>query len=292
MSLTRWRETGGEFRFGEHRIFVRDAGGGDEALLLLHGFPTASWDFEAMWPELTKRFARVVTLDLLGFGFSDRPRGYRYSVLEQADLVAAVLAARGIRRVHLLAHDYGVHVAQELLVRAQADAAPAGVPQVLSAMLLSAPLFPEACHPSLLKRLLLGPLAPLYLRLIGPRRFGHSFSALFGAQTRPGMIELHDYWTLIGQRRGQHALGALYRFVAERRAHRSRWLHALAEARIPLRLVVGGDDAVAGREMAERFRRRFAGAEGVVLEGIGHFPHVEAPDRTLGALLAFHAAFD
>src|SRR3546814_14690934 len=79
MSLTRWRETGSEFQFREHRSFVRDAGDGDQALLLLHGFPTASWDFEPMWPGLTKCFARVVTLDFPGCGFSDKPRHYRRS---------------------------------------------------------------------------------------------------------------------------------------------------------------------------------------------------------------------
>src|SRR3546814_9520034 len=110
MSLTRWRETGGEFQFREHRIFVRDAGDGDQALLLLHGFPTASWDFEPMWPGLTTCFARVVTLDFPGCGFSDKPRHSRYSVQEQADLVTAGLGARGIRHVHVEAHGDGVHV--------------------------------------------------------------------------------------------------------------------------------------------------------------------------------------
>lgn len=288
MSLTRWRETGGEFQFGEHRIFVRDAGEGDEALLLLHGFPTGSWDFEAMWPGLTRRFARVVTLDLLGFGFSDKPPAYRYSVMEQTDLVVAMLAARGIHRVHVLAHDYGVHVVQELLARAQQDAGGTEAPQILSAMLLSAPLFPEAYHPPLLKRLLLGPLAPLYLGFIGQRRFGRAFSTLFGAQTRPGMIELQDYWTLIGQRRGKQALRSLYRFVAERRAYRARWLQALTDTGIPLRLIVGAEDRVAGPDMAGCYRQRIAGADIVVLDGIGHYPHVEAPDRTLRSLIQFH----
>src|SRR3546814_6584517 len=137
----------------------------------------------------------------------------------QADLVTAVLGARGIRHVHVVAHGDGVHVVGELLARAQEEGAQADVPQVLSAMLLSAPLFFESAH-SLSKRLLFGSLAPLYWQLTGPRGFGRTFSSLFGAQTRPGMIELHDYWTLIGQQRGKLAVSALYRFGAEiGRAH-------------------------------------------------------------------------
>jgi pimeloyl-ACP methyl ester carboxylesterase len=288
MSLTRWRETGGEFRFDGHRIFIRDAGAGDEALLLLHGFPTASWDFEAMWPGLTRRFARTVTLDLLGFGFSDKPPRHRYSVHEQADLVESLIASLGIRRVHLLAHDYGALVAQELLARMQERGAAAA--QLASCVLLNAALFPEVYHPPLMQRLLLGPLAPLYLRLAGPRRFARVFSPLFGAQTQPGMIELHDYWTLIGQQRGTRALAALFRFVEERRRQRVRWRQALTGTRMPMRLICGGDDPVAGRETAERYRQLIEHADVVMLDGIGHFPHVEAPDRTLRAFVAFHDA--
>src|SRR3546814_3442026 len=82
-----------------------------------------------MWPGLTKCFARVVTLDFPGCGFSDKPRHYRYSVQEQADLVTAVLGARGIRHVHVVAHGDGVHVVGELLARAQEEGAQADVPQ-------------------------------------------------------------------------------------------------------------------------------------------------------------------
>src|SRR3546814_10233095 len=95
----------------------------------------------------------------------------------QADLVTAVLGARGIRHVHVVAHGDGVHVVGELLARAQEEGAQADVPQVLSAMLLSAPLFLESAH-SLSKRLLFGSLAPLYWQLTGPRGFGRTFSSL------------------------------------------------------------------------------------------------------------------
>src|SRR3546814_7351214 len=89
-------------------------------------------------------------------------------------LVTAVLGARGIRHVHVVAHGDGVHVVGELLARAQEEGAQADVPQVLSAMLLSAPLFFESAH-SLSKRLLFGSLAPLYWQLTGPRGFGRTF---------------------------------------------------------------------------------------------------------------------
>lgn len=289
MSLTRWRDTGSEFTFNGHRVFTRMSGEGDEALLLLHGLPTGSWDFEAIWPMLARRFPRIVTLDLLGLGFSDKPQRHRYSVREQADLVAALLADCGLRRVHLLAHDYGACVAQELLARAQEHDAAA---RIASCVMLNPALFPEAQALWRSQRLLLGPLGPLYLRLGGARRFGRAFSALFGPRTQPGMIELHDYWTLLNECDGRAVLRPLFRYVDERQAQRERWSRALIESPVPLRLVFGALDPLSGARMADHCRERIAGVDIVLLDGIGHFPHVEAPDRVARAVLAFHDQFD
>ncbi|HPW33252.1 MAG TPA: alpha/beta fold hydrolase, partial [Arenimonas sp.] len=100
-SLEHWKTSGHYFKWREHSIFYQDQGKGD-ALLCLHGFPTASYDWQRIWPSLAKHF-RVIGFDLLGFGFSDKPRRHRYSILEQADIVAGLLASLNIRRTHILA---------------------------------------------------------------------------------------------------------------------------------------------------------------------------------------------
>ncbi|NXK88157.1 MEST protein, partial [Formicarius rufipectus] len=93
--------------------------GSSDLVLLLHGFPTSSYDWNKIWEGLTQRFQRVIALDFLGFGFSDKPRPHRYSISEQALLVEQLLQHLGLRRrrLNLLAHDYGATVAQELLHR-------------------------------------------------------------------------------------------------------------------------------------------------------------------------------
>lgn len=297
MSLTRWRDTGGYFEFGAHRLFVRTQGSGHEALLLLHGFPTASWDYEAMWPALCKRFPHVITLDLLGFGFSDKPPRHRYSLIEQAEICAALLRERGVDRVHLLAHDYGVSVAQELLARA-ADRASGrtpeagGFPEPVSCVFLNGGLFPEAHRPLPAQRRLAGWFGPLYARLITARRFERSFCALFGPETQPGVIELHDFRQLIGLHHGWRVLPRLLRYLKERRRYRERWVGALTQPRQPLRLIAGIVDPVSGPLMVQRYRDLVPNADVVTLDGIGHYPQLEAPDRVLRAFFAFHDALD
>ncbi len=114
----------------------------------------ASWDWHLLWRPLSEHY-RLIACDMLGFGDSAKPRGYAYSLLEQADLQQALLRHLGhAGAVHVLAHDYGDSVAQELLARHRE-----GRIQLASCVFLNGGLFPETHRPVLVQRLLLSPLA-------------------------------------------------------------------------------------------------------------------------------------
>lgn len=89
-----WRAQGRDLLFHRHRIRYWEAGQG-EPLLLIHGFPTAAWDWHYLWQPLAERY-RVIACDMLGFGDSDKPRGHDYRLLEQADLQQALVRHLGI----------------------------------------------------------------------------------------------------------------------------------------------------------------------------------------------------
>ena len=65
---------------------------------------------------------RVITLDLLGFGFSSKPKTFSYSLIEQADVVIEAMKRAKISRAHVWAHDMGTSVATELCAREQRGA--------------------------------------------------------------------------------------------------------------------------------------------------------------------------
>ncbi len=87
----------------------------DEPLLVLHGFPSSSYDFAAVLDDL-RRTRRVLLLDFLGYGLSAKP-DQAYTLAEQADIVMAFTAELGIERLALLSHDMGDTVGGELLAR-------------------------------------------------------------------------------------------------------------------------------------------------------------------------------
>jgi pimeloyl-ACP methyl ester carboxylesterase len=87
-------------------------------LLVLHGFPGSSYDWQQTLAELSQT-RRVVLFDFPGFGFSDKPERYSYSLFEQTDVVEALCERLGLDRPHVVAHDMGVSVACELVARRQ-----------------------------------------------------------------------------------------------------------------------------------------------------------------------------
>ena len=286
-----WREAGRVHVHRGHQFFYIEQArepGADTALLLIHGFPTSSWDWHGIWDELGTRFPRVIALDMMGFGFSSKPYDYRYSILDQADLHEALLAHLGVKRVHLLAHDYGDTVAQELLAR-HLERGHGAVPRIESCVLLNGGLFPETHRARAVQKLLLTPLGPLLSRLMSRRSFDKSFSAVFGANTRPSAQELDEFWGLIRRDGGNRIMHKLIGYMPERIAHRERWVGALQKTRVPLRVIDGADDPVSGAHMVARYRELIPNPDTVLLPGIGHYPQVEDPQGVLKAFFEFHS---
>src|ERR1700691_4122967 len=113
--LASWREAGQYFDYLGFDIFYRVSGSGPP-LLLIHGYPFNSFDWAPIWPTLTQRFT-VIAPDMMGMGFSAKPVAYEYSVHDHADMHEALLEHLGIGNAHILAHDLGDSVGQELLAR-------------------------------------------------------------------------------------------------------------------------------------------------------------------------------
>ena len=283
----RWRRAARRHRHRGHDIAYWVEGEGP-TLVAIHGFPSASWDWWPMWPALTARF-RVIALDMIGFGWSDKPRPYAYSILDQADLHESLWRALGVGDAHVLAHDYGDTVAQELLARHD-DRAASGIagPVLRSMVLLNGGLFPEAHQPRFIQRLLASPLGSLIGRLSSKRTFTSGLTAIFGPDTPPSPAFVDELWTMLRHQDGHRVLHLLIGYMAERRRHRARWVGALTRTRVPIRVIDGAVDPVSGAHMVARYRELVPAVDAVELPRIGHYPQVEDPAAVLAAFTAFH----
>ncbi|WP_321848976.1 alpha/beta hydrolase [Pseudomonas paraveronii] len=279
--LRAWRKCGQSFVFRGRTIRYWVAGQG-EPLLLIHGFPTASWDWHYLWQPLAQRNL-VIACDMLGFGDSAKPLDHDYCLLEQADLQQALLDHLRVRQpVHVLAHDYGDSVAQELLARHHE-----GGFQMASCVFLNGGLFPETHRLVLVQKLLLSPLGWMIGRAFGRNALSDSFSQIFGAQTRPSESALDDFWSLINCNDGPRILHKLINYIPQRRRLRERWVGALQRGDVPLRVIDGEFDPISGAHMVERYRQLVPHADTVLLANIGHYPQIEAPVQVLKHYLEF-----
>jgi pimeloyl-ACP methyl ester carboxylesterase len=101
------------------QIFYREAGDVDApVVVLLHGFPTSSFMFRHLIPELADRY-RVIAPDYLGFGYSDAPPvdEFDYTFDALADLTAGLLDQLGVSRYAIYVQDYGAPVGWRLALR-------------------------------------------------------------------------------------------------------------------------------------------------------------------------------
>jgi pimeloyl-ACP methyl ester carboxylesterase len=282
-TLDSWISGGSRRRISgsPHELFVRQDGAVDgKPVTLFHGFPTSSFDWVGVMPALTGSGYRVTTLDFLGYGSSDKPHPHTYSLLEQASLVQAVWGDLGIDRTALIAHDYGVSVAQELLSRDPG--------RIESMAWLNGGIFPDLHRPTDSQRLLSELSADVAEDLLSETAYR---AAILGVSGRPVSDDtLGEMWVDFSRARGARVAPALLGYMAERREHAARWSHAVESYSGPQTFIWGPADPVSGAHVLPRIRDKVPSATISVLDGpppVGHFPEVEAPEL-VGPLLVRH----
>lgn len=262
------------------RLFVHAAGTGVHATLL-HGFPSSSWDFA----PLVERLEGVehLAVDLLGFGASDKPASHTYSLFEQLGFVEQLWDRFDVEATWVVAHDYSVSLAQEILARQREDAWPG--PAIEGVVMLNGGLFYSAIDRKPVQDALRVPvLGPLVARLMPRWLFERSFSDVFADAHQPTKTELGQHWQAITARGGRRAMHGVAAYLTERRANESRWTRAVADPPVPVRYVWGLEDPVSGPTILHALRERVTSPDVVELEDVGHYPHIEAPDRVHAAL--------
>ena len=190
--VQKWRAQGvGEsFRGRRIHVFARDGGG--PALLLLHGFPSSSYDWRALLDEVGDRAA--LAFDFLGFGLSEKPRDHLYSLAWQADLTEELVRRRlAGRPVFLVAHDMGTSVATELLARDLEGRLEWSSPACCCSTAASSSIAPASPRPAPAAQPARPARRPAEQRAILSRRFGRIFSAAHPLSDE----EATDQWSLL-----------------------------------------------------------------------------------------------
>lgn len=282
-----WQARGTIHTLAGHDIFVIDQAAVHEAsapALVLHGFPSCSFDWRHVLPALNER-RRVILLDFLGYGASAKPLDHRYSLFEQADIVGGLIEELAIGDLALVTHDMGDSVGGEILARSTEGTFPATITQRL---VTNGSIYMDLVRLSPGQELLLSmpDQALPEAEALGADVFKPALAATFAPDTQPSAEELDAQWELFARAGGARIAPKLIRYVRERGEHEGRWTGAIEHHPAPLTIVWGDADPIAVVAMAERLAERRPDARFVRLTGIGHYPMIEAPAAFADALRA------
>lgn len=268
------------------RLAVHDDGPPDApTVTFLHGYPSSSLDVVPVLERLGDE-VRVLSLDLPGFGASAKPPAHPYSIHGAAGAVEALWDDRRLTSTVLLAHDYGVSVAQELLAR-QADRA-LGV-GVSGVVWCNGGLWSDLHRQTLGQQLLLDPEHGAEVAgAMDEAALTAGLQATWGTRRPMSEPESRGIWRSMEHDGGSKIAHRLLHYVADRLEHGPRWIDALETSPVPMRFVWGDLDPVSGGHVADRMEERLpgwpAGRELLRLPDVGHWPPLEAPDEVADAV--------
>lgn len=254
------------------RMRFRDEGPRDApAIVMIHGFASSLETWLAVTPSLRDRY-RVLSLDLKGFGWTDRPDG-DYSPEEQAQLVLALMDERGIDRAAVVAHSYGSSVALQMAL----------------------------LHPERVTRIALydawvySSQLPVFFHLARAEGVGEAmFATWYGERAEDRMalafydqrhvtMDLIDAVDAALRRPGTYAAA----LEAVRAMHYERVEGRYREVEQPVLLQWGREDRVTPLSVGERLLRDLPDAELALHPRCGHFPMIEAIDASNHRLVEF-----
>src|SRR6201996_8564955 len=210
---------------------------------------------------------------MMGMGFSAKPVAYEYSVHDHADMHEALLDHLGIGNAHIMAHDIGDSVGQELLARHEFGQPAYGALRIDSITWLNGGMFVETYTPRAAQKLMSRPplgdiLSPVQNSPLSRRLLEPTLREMFGPNTKPTRHMMDVFSQILDYNDGRRVRG-------------------MRETDVPMRLIDGPIDPNSGAHMARRYAEVIPDADVVVLaDDIGHWPQLEAPDAVLTHFLA------
>ena len=290
MTANDWKSKGEFITVNDRKLFVIDTSSffssdnkiPTETMVILHGYPTSSYDYYKVLPELSKHY-RVIIHDHLGFGFSDKPLDYSYSLIDQADVALQLWQQLGVKKTHLLAHDYGTSVATEIIARNNNHELTIEIEKLT---LCNGSMHIELSQLRTIQKLLKNKWLGKYVaKLTTYAIFSKNLRNVYFDKTKVSNNELKDMWMQLEYNEGRKVIHKLSQYINERYTYWNRWIGALKETNLQTNIVWAKNDPVAVPAIARLIATEISNNKLFWIENTGHFPMLENPDEWLNCIL-------
>ncbi len=291
-----WRSRGGYFSWrpaaadaSPVEIFHVEIGDpGAQVLLLVHGWPTSSIDWSGVAGPLSERF-RVCALDFPGYGFSDKPQGWGYSLTRDAELLEFYLSrVLGAEAGVVVAHDRGDSVA---LVHAARCAEGRTATRLEHLVLTDGNIFLPLSNLTQAQRHVLGARSWSQIAAaVTPAALAAGLgAATFTPPRQAGDPEVEALTATFAHGNGTRVLHETIQYLAERSADEQKWLTALASAPFPVTMIWGLCDTVSPPRVASYVWNRYlmlkpGGNRLYFVPDANHYLQADRPDAFVKVL--------
>jgi pimeloyl-ACP methyl ester carboxylesterase len=247
--------------------------GRPEAVVFVHGNPGPMDDWADLAPAVAA-FARVVAMDMPGYGRAEHPRAFDYTIAGYARYLGALLDQLGVGRAHLVAHDFGCPWG----LRWALD----HPDRLASLTLINCGVLEGYTWHGFAKvwqTPVLGELAQLTATKWGMKK------AVNGMSPKPMPDAFYDRVWRYADWGHKRAVLKLYRASK----HVGRQVPPMPEFAnaLPVCVIWGAGDPFIEVGFAEKQRRYFPRAEVHVLQGLGHWPFIDDVGAVRGPLVEF-----
>lgn len=291
-----WRERGGHFSWRPAQedaspveIFHVEIGDHDApVLLLIHGWPTSSIDWFDVAGPLSAKF-RVCALDFPGYGFSDKPQGWDYSLTRDEELIEFYVSeVIGAEAGVVVAHDRGDSVA---LLHAARCADGRSAMRIDHLVLSNGNIFLPLSNLTQAQRLILDANSwPEAAATLTPSRLAEGMgAATFTPPRQAGDPEVEALTAIFAHNDGIKVLHEGIQYLVERSQDEQTWLAALAAAPFPVTVIWGLNDTVSPPRVAsyvwnEYLMLKPGGNRLYFIPDANHYLQVDRPDAFVKAL--------
>ena len=286
MTSNEWKSKGNFIQVNNNRLFVidtdNDSNKTQKSMVILHGYPTSSFDYYKIVPEISKHY-RVIIHDHLGFGFSDKPKDVDYSLVKQADIALDLWRQLDLKNIHLVAHDYGTSVATEIIARYNANELDIKIEKLI---LTNGSIHIELSQLRTIQKLLKHKFLGKYVaKLTNFLIFKKNMKNIYFDTSKVTDNELKEMWKLIELNGGRKVIHKLTQYINERYLHWNRWIGALKETQISTKIIWAKNDPIAVPAIAKLLTKEIPNNTLYWIEKTGHFLMLENPKELLELIL-------
>nr|WP_298992879.1 alpha/beta hydrolase [uncultured Polaribacter sp.] len=278
MTSKNWEKLGKYTKVFNRTIFMIDSENQSdpkkETLVILHGYPTSSYDYHKVFPQLAKKY-RVILHDHLGFGFSEKPLDFSYSLIEQADIALQLWKQLGLKKVVLLAHDYGTSVCTEIIARHNKQQINLQIDKLI---LSNGSIHIEFSKLRTIQKLLKNKYTGKWVaRLTNYPIFKRNMRNVYFDKTKVTDEELKEMWLQLEYNNGRNVIHLLTNYINERYYFWHRWVGAVKETSIKTTIIWAENDPIAIPKIAELLHKEISYSKIFWMKNCGHFLMLEQP---------------